>query len=431
MTNERYGNSMGQRKTGIHNPNETGPLEKLSITQESVTNPNLTLYERGEYLAEVIEYHMNQDPSRDAPYVLSCRPVDTHLGLANDISQLPLFYPIPSLYGQSIPAPGTIVKIRFDDLTNKSFGSYHGPESGINSRVKCKEIEKTAKKYETEKKDVDKRTSVSKPAASQSSPKDSLNNNKDTNLGKYCIEKHEDKKDKNKITGMSTSYSGCQQGGVENGKVILNIKGRGEVEKIIVRTRDSEGNGFWTTTEMAPAIERMKQDMERDLTSGMKITSLYRTQELQSCFWDRYKACLKKWKEAGEPGTIYEKNGVKNNLGKPAPAGPPSPIADGSHLSGEAIDLWTGVKREEASDILTLGRASGGKVAREKAKEEARIGKRFSKIWRWLLLNGEKYGFIWVGSGFNEPWHFLYSADLARKNGINVPFPLSSEQSEA
>lgn len=430
MSNDRYGNSLGQRKTGIHAPNEQGPLEKISVSQDLISNPSLTLYERGEYFAEVIEYHMNSDPTNDAPYVLSCRPVDTHLGITNDISKLPLFYPIPSLYGQSIPAPGTIVKVRFDDLTNKSFGTYHGPKDGINSKVKCDELLNSSKKYGTDKTRTTSKATQAATAATASSqqssnPKEAVNNNKNTNLGKYCIELKNDKNDKNKITGMTTSYSGCgSPSTTKEGKVILNIKGRGEVEKILIRYYDSKGNRFWTSTEMKPALDKMKQDMEKELPgTGLIITSIFRTQEIQSCFWERYKVCLQKWKDAGEPGQIIEKNGVRNNLGKPPPAGPPSPIPAGAHLSAEAIDLATGVVKTQpdVADILTLGKASGLTAAKNKAKEEARAGKKFSALWRWLLLNSENYGFFWTGATFNEPWHFVFNASVARSKGILPP----------
>lgn len=383
-----FGNSHGVRNTGLREPTEESALSKLNIASTTATNPDLAMYERGEFLAEVVEYHMNLDQSTDIPFRLSCRPLDTHLGLPEDISQLPTFYPIPSLYNNSVPAPGTIVRVRFDDLNNKHVGTYHGPESGVDTPVNCGNILTSARANGT----TNKQRTNAKSAFKKNDPVDPKN-------AKYCS--------RNSDGDIKTSYRGCGASLEENkGSRTLNIAGVGMVEKNFIIYIDGNGKRYLAPDYMKKALDAMSQAMKADIGLTLSINDIYRPAEQQQCYRDRYLACVKEWEDSGKKGR------------KPAIAGSvPKEFKPWSHLAGNAIDISTGVPRKNIDHLVALVRQGKKQEALDLVQEEAKQGK-YSKTWNWILLNSKNYGFYWGGLTAHEPWHFIFDENLARSKGF-------------
>ena len=338
MTN--FGNSYGVRNTGLRDPNEESAISKLNIASEKITNPDLSLYERGEFLAEVIRYHMNFDQNSDIPFRLHCRPLDTHLGL-DSIAQLPIFYPIPSLYNSSVPAPGTIVRVRFDNLNNKNFGTYHGPENGLESPTNISSILKSSAENGTTNKDrIDPKSAFKK------------NDPVDPKKAQYCS------RDSN--GDIKTSYQGCASALTE-GPRVLNISGVGMVEKNFILYTDGRGKSYLAADYMKSALDAMSQAMKNETGITLKITDLFRPTEQQQCYRDRYLSCVREWEDSGRKGK------------KPAPAASANePFSPVSHLAGNAVDIQTGVARKNIDHIVNIARQSGtNQQALALVKEEA------------------------------------------------------------
>lgn len=157
------------------------------------------------------------------------------------------------------------------------------------------------------------------------------------------------------------------------------------------------------------SLKKMFQDAK---TQGvtLQINSGYRSYETQECFYNNYLACYQEWIKSGKSGV------------SPSVAADPkkSKPTTSSHLNGKAVDFNTGgVSRTDSNlqDVFTVASADKA-AALEMAKKKLQQGSINSKAWQWLVFNSEKYGWVWSGIAFREPWHFHFDENLARKNGI-------------
>jgi len=161
------------------------------------------------------------------------------------------------------------------------------------------------------------------------------------------------------------------------------------------------------------AYRSLKKMFEDAKTQGLnlRINSGFRDYETQECFFRAYETCLQEWKKSGS-----------NPSTKPAPAGDPKTTKNtlSSHMNGMAVDFNTGTNSRQPSvtDIFAMASNSPAK-ALEETKKRLDLGKiNTTKEWKWLINNSEKYGWIWSGIKFREPWHFHFDENLARRNNM-------------
>lgn len=381
------GNVYGNKNFGMPNSLQQSPIESLNKTVSDNANPSSDLYERGEVLARVVQVHENRDPdpsSSPYPYAISCEVSDLHFvedsadSEAFDITLLPIFYPIPSLYFCERPVAGEIVRVRFDDISNKNIGTYHGRFSGQGSKVDLSPVLKLFPSYQA--------ASIIPSALSSLFGKDKKE------LPENCyFDQNGD---------IKTSYSGC--GGEEEktpGEKTLTIRGIGEVKKNFILYANAGGQHI-IPDYMEKALDAMTADMKNQIGVDLIINSTFRSEKKQQCFYDRYKTCLDEWKARGS----------KPPQPPPAARPPNNGVANNSHLAGNAVDFSTGT---QITDVYELGSDPQGL---EKAQENARRGK-YSKVFNWLVLNSYKYGFTWTGRTAREPWHFSFSEQQAKRRG--------------
>lgn len=106
------------------------------------------------------------------------------------------------------------------------------------------------------------------------------------------------------------------------------------------------------------------------------INDGFRTYQRQACYYEKYQKCLKEWEQSGaNPST------------KPFPVARPG---FGKHSSGNAVDF-----------------------------NRVQIGNRGTMLWNWLQNNSQRFGWVWRADlRPQEPWHFEFNEELARKNGM-------------
>ena len=164
------------------------------------------------------------------------------------------------------------------------------------------------------------------------------------------------------------------------------------------------------------AYRSLKKMFEDAASQGikLKINQGYRSYEKQECYYRNYKACLDEWNKSGRRGP------------KPSAAANPkrSTNKSSNHMNGKAADFNTGVSRQDPKlkEVFKLASSRGGRdpaSALELTKERIDDNNgNFSKHWSWLIKNSERYGWIWSGIKFREPWHFHFDENLARKNNL-------------
>lgn len=190
------------------------------------------------------------------------------------------------------------------------------------------------------------------------------------------------------------NFSNCPQQSIiageydiyENGK----ISGRA---KMVVWT-NKDGKSVLIRDMIQNSLIAMNVAMKNDINEDLQINSGFRSYEQQACMYEIYKKCLKKWEDNGRKGA------------PPSSVSDPNKSGKYSHLTGMAIDLNTGVARKEITGLSIL-----------QIKENI-LKRDYTARWRWLVTNSEKYGFVWSGKNFNEPWHFEFNEDLAMRNNL-------------
>lgn len=166
-------------------------------------------------------------------------------------------------------------------------------------------------------------------------------------------------------------------------------------QKEMVVWINNDGKEVLVRTDVEHTLQFMKEDMERDLGTTMRINSGFRTFEEQERLYNRYLRKKREWENAGRPSGQ-----------KPSPAARPGRSI---HNNGRATDFQTGVRRGQTRN-----------KTKQQLIDEALTGTGFTAVWRWLIANSQRYGWIWKGGDFNpkEPWHFEFDENLARQNGL-------------
>lgn len=159
------------------------------------------------------------------------------------------------------------------------------------------------------------------------------------------------------------------------------------------------------------SLQRMFEDAKKQ-GLNLRINDGFRPYEKQECYYRAYQECIEEWKKAGA-----------NELDKPAPAGNPKKTKNtsSSHMNGKAADFNTGTSRKQQNmvDIFKMAKKESAAAALEETKKRLDLGKiSTTKEWKWLVNNSEKYGWVWSGIKFREPWHFHFDENLARKNNM-------------
>ena len=295
---------------------------------------------------------------------------------------------VPSSTDLREPAPGELIYVSYDDVNNRLGGTYLGP-------AKSADLAETviANVYDT----LD---SVKKIFNSPSS-------------NKTTVAAVGDCRYSNRETGQ-VDYSQCSS---EN-------KGPGEYELIFGEGK-SAGTARMVLIDFNPKANQLIQEVahrslkkmfEDASKQGIKlrINQGYRSYEKQECYYRNYKACLDEWNKSGRKGP------------KPSAAANPkrSTNKSSNHMNGKAADFNTGVSRQDPQlkEIFNLASSRGGKdpasaLELTKRRIDDNSGN-FSKHWSWLIKNSERYGWIWSGIKFREPWHFHFDENLARKNNL-------------
>lgn len=159
------------------------------------------------------------------------------------------------------------------------------------------------------------------------------------------------------------------------------------------------------------SLQRMFQDAKNE-GLNLRINSGFRSYETQECFYRSYKSCLDEWKRSGADSST-----------KPPPAGNPKQTKNtlSSHMNGLAVDFNTSTNRSQNSivEIFNMANTNTTAEALEETKKRLDLGKiSTTNEWKWLINNSEKYGWIWSGIKFREPWHFHFDENLAKKNNM-------------
>lgn len=223
-----------------------------------------------------------------------------------------------------------------------------------------------------------------------------------------------------KATIGDCKYSNSQTGQVDYSSCAIEGSGQGEYEiklgngasagKVKMVFIDFNTRRDKLIAEVAyKSLKKMFEDAKNQ-NINLRINDAFRSYEKQECFYRNYKACLDEWNKSGGAGP------------KPSAAANPKNVTNNSsnHMNGKAADFNTGVSRTDIGlkDVFALGKKDPSQ-ALEEAKKRVELGKVSStKEWKWLINNSEKYGWIWSGIKFREPWHFHFDENLARKNNL-------------
>lgn len=156
------------------------------------------------------------------------------------------------------------------------------------------------------------------------------------------------------------------------------------------------------------SLKQMFEDASREGVT-LTINSGFRSYETQECFFNNFLACYEEWRNGGRVG---EKPSVAANPKLSTPS-------VSSHLNGLAADFNTGVSRTqpEVREIFNIA-STNPAAALEDAKNKLNNNTITSQAWKWLVFNSERYGWVWSGIKFREPWHFHFDEKLARNNGF-------------
>jgi hypothetical protein len=192
--------------------------------------------------------------------------------------------------------------------------------------------------------------------------------------------------------------SSCFKEDTVAGQYDLYVKGEKIGTANMVVWTNKDGTRRLVRDDVIHTIEKMSQDMKAEIGVNLRLNSGFRQLDTQQCMYDKYLKCKAEWTKAGKKGL------PPTAIGDPNLAGP------NSHVNGRASDFQTDV------GVRALTEA---KETKSKAEiiAEAKEGN-FSKTWQWLINNSQKYGWVWTGFSFNEPWHFEFNETVARASGI-------------
>lgn len=164
----------------------------------------------------------------------------------------------------------------------------------------------------------------------------------------------------------------------------------------------------WTNTDgskrlvkesVLHTIEKMRDDMKTEIGVDLRLNSGFRQNDTQQCMYEKYQKCKAEWQKSGQKGL------------PPSAVGDPKFSGPRGHMTGDASDFQTGVGVKGLTDAKQQG------FSQAEIIQQAKTGN-FTKTWQWLINNSQKYGWVWTGFSFNEPWHFEFNEAIARSNGI-------------
>ncbi len=213
----------------------------------------------------------------------------------------------------------------------------------------------------------------------------------------------------NRQTGQ-VDYSSCSIEGKAEGEYEIRLGDGNNAGKVKMVFIDFNPRREKLIAEIAyRSLRKMFEDAQQQ-NINLRINDAFRSYEKQECFYRNYKTCLDEWNKSGKAGP------------KPSAAANPKNITNNSsnHMNGKAADFNTGTSRTDVGlkDVFALGKKDPAQ-ALEEAKRRVDLGNVSStKEWKWLINNSEKYGWVWSGIKFREPWHFHFDENLARRNNM-------------
>lgn len=199
---------------------------------------------------------------------------------------------------------------------------------------------------------------------------------------------------------FQTDTSECLKQDTIAGEYDLFVKGEkiGTANMVVWTNNDSRRTKKLVREDVIHTLEQMRIDMLAQTGIELRLNSGFRSVDTQQCMYDKYLKCKQEWVKSGRKGL------PPSAIGDPQLAGP------NSHVTGRAADFQTNVGEKNLIEA---------KQTKSKAEiiAEAKEGN-YTKTWQWLINNSQKYGWVWTGFGFNEPWHFEFNEQLARSSGI-------------
>lgn len=192
--------------------------------------------------------------------------------------------------------------------------------------------------------------------------------------------------------------SACFKEDTVAGTYDLYVRGEkiGTANMIVWTNKD--GSRRLVRQDVYHTIEKMSQDMKAQIGVDLRLNSGFRQLDTQKCMYDKYLKCKAEWTKSGKKGL------PPTAIGDPNLAGP------NSHVNGRASDFQTDVGVRTLTEAKeTLSKAEIIAAAKEG---------NYTITWQWLINNSQKYGWVWTGFSFNEPWHFEFNETVARENGI-------------
>jgi LAS superfamily LD-carboxypeptidase LdcB len=210
----------------------------------------------------------------------------------------------------------------------------------------------------------------------------------------------------------NTTYSNCASTPKGTGEYEIkfgDIQSSGFVKMVVLDFNPK--NNILVQEKAYKSLQKMFQDAKSE-GLNLRINNGFRSYETQECFYRSYQACIEEWKKAGA-----------NPNDKPSPAGNPKRTKNtsSSHMNGMAADFNTGTNRKQQNmlDIFSMAKTKSASVALEETKKRLDLGKiSTTKEWTWLVNNSEKYGWVWSGIKFREPWHFHFDENLAKRSNM-------------
>lgn len=192
--------------------------------------------------------------------------------------------------------------------------------------------------------------------------------------------------------------SSCFKEDTIAGEYDLFIRGQKIGTANMVVWTNSNGSKKLVREDIIHTLEKMRDDMRAEIGVELRLNSGFRQFDTQQCMYEKYLKCKEEWTKSGKKGL------------PPTAVGDPNLSGPNSHVNGRAADFQTDV----GVRALTEAKQT---MSKAEIIQEAKNGN-FTRTWQWLINNSQKYGWVWTGFSFNEPWHFEFNETIARNNGI-------------
>jgi len=132
MSFSKKNNVFGQYTEIIQDLEDTSANDLIFQSYEKKRQTDLDSQERGEMSAFVEWVEERVDPNFEIPYTIFCTPISTHEGITK-VTQMCQAIPAVWLFDEVRPMAGTEIRIRFDDIKDRSRATFIGQAGAMSS----------------------------------------------------------------------------------------------------------------------------------------------------------------------------------------------------------------------------------------------------------------------------------------------------------